>query len=355
MASVFGGQAPTSCYDGAMRRWYSKAVVVLLLAAGLGQTQVALAYGGDVHQQLMFLAARQYNECVKDTPERRLSALQVRYAAKAAVRQSEASFFRRMFRWSFYEREKQSPKSMLWVVETRLHEHFNSLTRQLAEAETDAEQFTVAGRIAAYVQDVTSPVRVVPIYTARFWRFNTSDRFDNYPLADTELIRGLESVCDTVLGGSFDDFSDVLRKTADKSLRAIVEPIPGMPTTWQSFWRLAKNPSDFGEYGPAGNRFGNSTSFKCGGERCVLLNDDPLYAEFAAARHTAAIVGTMQVLHMLQQERVSVPPPPSPTVAPTIDTQDEANPLETESTLSETDDADQSMAKAQARNITANE
>ena len=192
----------------------------------------------------MFLAARQYNECVKDTPERRLSALQVRYAAKAAVRQSEASFFRRMFRWSFYEREKQSPKSMLWVVETRLHEHFNSLTRQLIEAETDAEQFSVAGRIATYVQDVTSPVRVVPIYTARFWRFNTSDRFDNYPVANTDLIRDLDTVCDTVLNGSFEDFSDVLRKTADKSLRAIVEPIPGMPTTWQSFWRLAKNPSD---------------------------------------------------------------------------------------------------------------
>lgn len=346
MASAFGSQAPTSCYDGTMRRWYSKAAVVLLMAVtGLSQSQAALAYSGDVHQQLMFLAARQYNECVKDTPERRLSALQVRYAAKAAVRQSEASFFRRMFRWSFYEREKQSPKSMLWVVETRLHEHFNSLTRQLIEAETDAEQFSVAGRIATYVQDVTSPVRVVPIYTARFWRFNTSDRFDNYPVANTDLIRDLDTVCDTVLNGSFEDFSDVLRKTADKSLRAIVEPIPGMPTTWQSFWRLAKNPSDFGEYGRAGNRFGNSTSFKCGDERCVLLNDDPLYAEFAAARHTAAILGTMQVLHMLQQARVPTPPP---AVVPPIN-------IETDAAPSETEDADESMAKAQARNITANE
>ena len=353
MASAFGSQAPTSWYDDAMRRWYSKAAVVLLLAAtGLCQSQIALAYSGDEHQQLMFLAARQYNECVKDTPERRLSALQVRYAAKAAVRQSEASFFRRMFRWSFYEREKQSPKSMLWVVETRLHEHFNSLTRALGEAETDAELFSIAGRIAAYVQDVTSPVRVVPIYTARFWRFNTTDRFDNYPLADTELIRDLEGACDLMLNGSLDDFSDVLRKTADKSLRAIVKPIPGMPTTWQSFWRLAKNPSDFGEYGPAGNRFGNSASFKCGGERCVLLNDDPLYAEFAAARHTDAVLGTMQVLHMLQEARLPALPP---TEVPPLKADEKLEESETDATASESEGADESMAKAQARNITANE
>jgi len=339
-----------------MRCGYSKAFFVLLLAlAGLSQSETALAYGGDVHQQMMFLAARQYNECVKDTPERRLTALQVRYAAKAAVKQAEASFFRRMFRWGFYERDQQSPKSTLWVVETRMHEHFNSLTKQLGNADGDAEQFSVAGRIAAYVQDVTSPVRVVPIYTARFWRFNTSDRFDNYPLADTELIRGLEGICDTVLNGSFQAFSDVLRKTADKSLRAIVRPIPGMPTTWQSFWRLSKNASDFGEYGSAGNRFGNSTSFKCGNERCVLLNDDPLYAEFAAARHTAAIVGTMQVLHLLQQERLPAPAD-APAVAPSV-AEPLPQPIEagTPASGSQTEDADRTMAKSQARNITANE
>jgi len=336
-------------------------VILLVAATGLLEAETVFAYGGDVHQQMMFLAARQYNECVKDTPERRLSALQVRYAAKAAVKQSEASFFRRMFRWGFYDREQQSPKSMLWVVETRLHEHFNSLTRQLVEAESDAKQFSVAGRIAAYVQDVTSPVRVVPIYTARFWRFNTSDRFDNYPLADVELIRGLEGICDDILSSSFESFSDILRRTADKSLRAIVQPIPGMPSTWQSFWRLSKNPSDFGEYGPAGNRFGNSASFKCGDERCVLLKDDPLYAEFAAARHTAAIIGTMQVLHMLQQERHPGPELKAPASAaePDADEADEADEvyqIESSSEISsESEDADRSMARAQARNITANE
>ena len=332
--------------------------MLLVAANGLYNTKIAHAYGGDVHQQLMFLAARQYNECVKDTPNRRLSALQVRYAAKAAVSQSDASFLRRMFRWGFYERDQQSPKSTLWVVETRMHEHFNALTTQLAVASTDAKKFSVAGRIAAYVQDVTSPVRVVPIYTARFWRFNTNDRFDNYPLADVASLLGREDICSEVLDDSPGAFSEILRETADKSLRAIVEPVPGMPSTWQAFWRLAANSSDFGEYGPAGNRFGNSTSFRCGDERCVLLNKDPLYAEFAAARHVDAVVGTMKVLHIVQQERlasepapIETPPSGSEGAAP-VDGADGADGADD---TDDTEDADRTMARSQARNITAND
>lgn len=344
-----------------MRGWCTHGVLLLLLAtAGVGTAESALAYDGDAHQQLMFLAARQYNECVMATPERRLSALQVRYAARAAVSQAEANFIRRMFRWGFYERDEQSPKSTLWVVETRMHEHFNSLTSQLAKATSDADQFKIAGRIAAYVQDVTSPVRVVPVYTARFWRLNTTDRFDKYDVQDANIDEALVGACDALLApqpafqpGAFDD---ILRATANDALQAVVEPIPGMPSTWQAFWRLARDPTDFGEYGRAGNRFGKSTSFRCGGQRCVLLNDDPLYKEFAAARHADAVLGTMRVLHVLQAQRLGEAEAPQTLIEVTSDApalEDDA-PVAEDSLLSE-DDAERAMARSQARTITANE
>lgn len=350
------------CYDAGMRGGRNYGVLLALLAAlGASTAEPVWAYGGDAHQQLMFLAARQYNECVKDTPDRRLSALQVRYAARAAVGQAEASFVRRMFRWGFYEREEQSPKSTLWVVETRMHEHFNELTDQLANASSDADKFSVAGRIAAYVQDVTSPVRVVPIYTARFWRFNTSDRFDNFDLQVPRLESALADACEELFATPADTqplaFSDILKETADKSLRAIVEPIPGMPTTWQAFWRLASDPGEFGEYGPAGNRFGNSASFRCAGERCVLLNDDPLYEEFATARHADAVLGTMRVLHVLQELRVGSTSEEAATSSRSagattlMRSAPELSPVET----AEEDSPERAMARAQARTITANE
>ena len=348
-------------------------VWMLLLVSGLGFAQLAHSYPGATHQQLMFLAARQYNECVKDTPELRLSALQVRYAAKAAVSQAEASFVRRMFRWGFYEREAQSPKSSLWVIETRMHQHFNSLVAEAEAAATDAELFPVAGRIAAYVQDVTSPVRVVPIYSARFWRFNTHDRFRAVKIKEEQLAAKLTDVCDAVLADTLLDYSAVLTATANQTLTAIRQPIPGMPTTWQSFWRLASDPADFGEYGPAGNRFGARTSFRCGDERCVLLNKDPLYEEFAQARHVDAVVGTMRVLHSLQLRRLGASALGGTEAASTDAVDQQAEAAQTEDTQPEgvetedarmedtqledveTEDAASSMVRSQIRNLTANE
>ncbi len=328
------------------------AVWLLLLVTSIGGAEVAHSYPGATHQQLMFLAARQYNECVKAAPELRLSALQVRYAARAAVSQAEVNFMRRLFRWGYYERAQQATKSTLWVVETRLHEHFNALVAQGVEAETEAELFSIAGRIAAYVQDVSSPVRVAPIYSARFWRFNTNDRFDNFELNEDPVALALNDVCAQVLTETPLEFTSILKATADQTLAAILEPIPGMPSTWQSFWRLAKNPADFGEYGPAGNRFGARTTFRCGDERCVLLNKDPLYDEFAQARHIEAVVGTMRVLHSLQLRRfVAVQPPVSAPeeAAPPSDLSAEIP------AAAGIEDAASSMARSQIRNLTANE
>jgi len=321
---------------------------VFLLVSGLGFAQLAHGYPGATHQQLMFLAARQYNECVKDAPEFRLSALQVRYAAKAAVSQAEPSFLRRMFRWGFYEREEQSPKSSLWVIETRMHEHFNTLVAEAEAAATDAEMFPVVGRIAAYVQDVTSPVRVVPIYSARFWRFNTHDRFTAIKVQEEQLAAALTDVCDAVLTDTRLEYSSILTATANQSLTAIRQPIPGMPTTWQSFWRLASDPADFGEYGPAGNRFGARTSFRCGDERCVLLNKDPLYEEFAQARHLDAVVGTMRGAATAAGQRTENARTDGTAIEKTL-TED------VQSEDAQTEDAASSMVRSQIRNLTANE
>lgn len=271
----------------------------------LALSPTVFAYEASLHQEIMFIAARQYNQCVAATPERRVSALQVRFAARAATAQANRNFFRRMFRWGFYEREQQKPKRSLWVIETRLHEHFNSLIETVEKDDKLSEQFSAAGRLAAYVQDVTSPAQAVPIYTARFWRFNTYDRFNHFDLRPAAIEAQIEGLCDQILSEDL-SYVDILRSAADATLAAIEEPIPGMPTTWQAFWRLAKDPSDFGEYGAAGNRFGAKTSFRCGEERCVLLKNDPLYVEFADVQHATAVIGTMRVLNRLQTNRMDL-------------------------------------------------
>ena len=78
------------------------------------------SYDSDIHQQLTFLAAKQYSKCAETQQGLyRPSALDVRYLVRANVAQADAGFFSRMFRWNYYSPESQGQKDVLWLIETR--------------------------------------------------------------------------------------------------------------------------------------------------------------------------------------------------------------------------------------------
>jgi hypothetical protein len=57
----------------------------------------------------------------------------------------------------------------------------------------------------------------------------------------------------------------------------------------------------------AGNSFGRSAEFKCSGQNCVLLDNDPLYRTFAKARHVEAVRATLRVMAWSQaQDQVAM-------------------------------------------------
>ena len=213
---------------------------------------------------------------------------------------AERSVFARMFNWRYYDRADESEHSLLWLIDTRFHEHFNEIVERLDRASDPVPAYKDLGRILSYLQLVTSPAHVVPVYTARFWRLSFSDRFDNYPLDEEKLVAVLGDDCE-FLQAEPRDYTEILTASAGDTLKAVVRPIPGLPTTWEAFWYMAKDERNFGSYGPAGNSFGKRTEFRCGDrERCVLLNDDPLYVEFARARHLQAVRGTLAAMKLMQ-------------------------------------------------------
>lgn len=262
----------------------------------------ASAYEGSLHQELTFIAAKHFNNCAGDASLPRLTPLQVRYIAKANVRQTESNILRRMTRWNYYDREEQRPRSMLWFIQTRMHQHFNRLVSELDAAEALADRYSGLGRIVNYVQDMTSPAHVVPVFTARWWRWDISDRFDRYPVDVDAVSAAVGDDCGD-LEADPGDWDNLLSATADRTLSAVREQIPGLPVTWQVFWRIG-DPGGFGGYGGAGNNFGRPAEFDCGGrtraERCVLLERDPLYEAFAADRHLEAVRATITAMWMLQ-------------------------------------------------------
>ena len=279
-----------------------------LLAADFLAGTRAWAYTPEIHQQLTFIAARQYNHCMQDSAQHeRLSALDTRYIVKANVAQADTNLFVRMFRWNYYNPADQSNRSAWWLVETRFHGHFAELAEQLDSSERKRKRLQTLGKLLTYIQKVSSPPHAVPVFTGRWWRFSMSDRFNRFPVDADAVEQAVESACEGLIRPD-DSLQRLLIDAANETLAAVKSPIAGFPATWESYWELAAEAGDFGEYGRAGNSFGERTEFRCDGERCLLLKDDPLYAEFALQRHVAAVIASMRAIALMQ----STPRPPEP-------------------------------------------
>ena len=275
-----------------MRRGLALTVALSAFAAG--------AYEGAAHQALTFIAAQHFNRCAVEAGAARLTPLQVRYIVKANVGQTQANVFRKITRWSYYDRAGQNERSALGFIQTRLHRHFNRVVLALEEAESLAERYSNLGRIASYLQEVTSPAHVVPVYTTRWWRFNIGDRFDDYPVEEDAFAAAVAQDC-SPLFANVGSHAELLADTAEGTLAAVRQPIADMQVTWEVFWEIDR-PGAFGRYGDAGNNFGRQADFDCGSaERCMLVSRDPIYATFAAARHLHAVRATMTAMWLLQR------------------------------------------------------
>ncbi len=108
----------------------------------------AYAYEPQIHQQLTFMAARQFNRCAERRPDLEpLSALDTRYIVKANVGQADPNVFVRMFRWDYYNRLDQENRSTLGLIDTRFHDHFESLSRNIQRADSRLERLRHLGRL----------------------------------------------------------------------------------------------------------------------------------------------------------------------------------------------------------------
>lgn len=274
------------------------ALVAALIAAWLHAP--AFGYEGAIHQQLTFFAARQYNQCVEETSLARLTSLQVRYVAMANANQAEQPWWHRMFRWNYYDRSSQSAGRVMWLLETRMHGSYRESLARFKAARDLSRRFTNLGRLVNHIQDVTTPATVAPVYTARWWRFSVADRFNAFPVDGESLSAALGSDC-TAVRAADGTLEKLLVDTAERTLKSITTPIRGMPSDWEAFWELDNDLDEFGRYGDAGNSFGREVRFRCTADesrRCVLLDNDPIYAEYALGRHLDAVKATMAAIAM---------------------------------------------------------
>ena len=265
-----------------------------------------VAYDPPLHQQFTFIAAKQLNRCLEGSTLPRLTPLQVRYIAKSDVAQAQGSWIPQLH-WGYYDRSSQGQKKLLWLIDTRLHDHFQQLESEMASAQEMSDRYSDLGYVVNYLQNMTSPAHVVPVFFTRWWRFSLSDRFDGYPIDTEALDRALGATdCATLLESPDQPVDEVLSDTASATLLAVQRRIDSLPVTWQAFWKLADDPEQFGEYGRAGNNVGRRVEFKCGETKCVLLDKDPLHDAFALERHVDAVNATMRAMLWMQRRTAGV-------------------------------------------------
>ena len=280
---------------------WRRAVRRCLALASITWAAAGYAYDADTHQQLTFLAAKHFSTCVSETESQALSPLQVRNVAKANVAIAQSGVFRRGLRWTYYAPLGVDDSALFGLIETRFGGRYVKVVEALVEAPDQATELTQLGKLVHYLQEATSPAHVVPVYTSRWWRFNVGDRFDERTIDEARVQTLLDGSCFDPLSEL--DLVGLLNQTAERTRGAVDSSIPGLPVTWQAFWSFSDEEGEFGEYGDAGNRFGLKTEFDCGESRCVLLEDDPLYDEFAAAQHALAVRATAHAMLIARQQR----------------------------------------------------
>ena len=298
---------PTKLCRLFMRNHLSNFAATALLL-GLGALSLpAWSYDSAVHQQLTFLAAKQISRCERTAQLQPLSALDTRYVVRANAAQADRNLFWRMFRWNYYNRDSAQGRGALGLIDTRFHDHFDGLNAELKQSGDRQERLKTFGRILSYLQDVTSPPRVVPVFTSRWWRLSFSDRFDRFDVDVERLENAIQDSCAELAAfaelvkepDQRADLQALLVSTAEGTIASVRAPIEGLPAQWTAFWQFGAA-DEFGSYGPAGNKFGERTGFQCGSETCLLLENDPLYQDFAHVRHTAAVTVTMKAMLLMQ-------------------------------------------------------
>ncbi len=273
--------------------------LVLLLTTALFAVDAARAYEPDIHQQLTFIAAKQFDRCIEGTDLDQLTPLEIRYIVRTNAAEAESGFWRNLVTSRFYDRSEADDHTFLWLIRTRMNPEFEQALEDLQDAEGFAERYANLGRLVSHLQTMTSPVYAVPIYYSRWWRLSTTEPFNSYAVDVGSLERRLEGSCSLFMSQPPTDPTRLLRQTAARTVDALSRPIDGMPASWEAFWETA-DAGSFGRYGPAGNRFGQATTFRCNGTDCVMRNGDPRYQEFALDRHFDAVVATMRAMYWKQ-------------------------------------------------------
>lgn len=280
---------------------------------------VGIFFIGDVHaiskknhQSVTTKAMEEYRKCTK-----RLGVADTLTKGEASIVKAtqleDKATFTRYFNWHFYDAYKDTEYAMgksttgAWKS---LHHIYNKRADSLVDSFNESRSqdiYEYSGRLIHYIQDMTVPAHVAPIYHYKFRWIDRSDYFDSMPEWRTSQFNPPSDLCDiekTSLNDIKKRLNEILETTAKRTRDRIREKIVVNDghslkgKSWEEFWIL-RNPKNDSAYSgtklgfsPYGNQ--NREGFKnlCETDRDICI-------DFFKQSFQEALISTVKALLLI--------------------------------------------------------
>ncbi|GAB7531926.1 hypothetical protein PS3A_43400 [Pseudomonas sp. 3A(2025)] len=240
--------------EGSPNRFIPKAGVACLLFMLM---QTAQAFDPDLHRAYTRQAVEAWSSCASLLPEAGTALA----AGTDAEDTSALTGWQRLTHWHFYNRDgKLQP---LGFIDRSIDRIFairvDALEQRLKQERPDiTEVYEQAGRVLHYIQDMSVPAHVVPIFhvAGSADPFDSFKRSESLPTFSLSLAECQQLSAETTTDPAY--LHTLLNNAAESTLHAIGQRPSGTETrenAWQNYWVWpARDPEEaakgWGEYGP---------------------------------------------------------------------------------------------------------
>ncbi|MBU1565520.1 MAG: hypothetical protein KJ630_07815 [Proteobacteria bacterium] len=241
------------------------------------------AFDGPVHGAITEAAVDVFNDAVALDPDLAKYSIDPESTKVAITKRNKNEdnvfypLLARLRNWHFYNANEQEDEG--WVrhfLDRIFLQKFTELDEAIISDEP-ADVFIKAGSVMHYIQDMSSPPHVVPVYHWKFLSMGVIEPFDAKVIDQKKYQHKLAlNQADLKAFLSWKDkLNDLLASEAGETLKVIQEEIPvadasgNKPYKWTDFWRLQGSTSPacddkqpkpgFGTYGRFCNNFGQKT------------------------------------------------------------------------------------------------
>jgi len=230
--------------------------------------------------------------------------------------EDESPLIDRYFNWHFYDAYRNESTAMgrsFTGARKSLHHIYDARITSLIEAlkkHDKAYIYEYTGRVLHYIQDMTVPAHVAPVYHYKFYWFDQSDYFDDMTEWSSMTFTPVKNIClfeNIDIEEMKERLNNVLSEVAENTRSRIQDEILQdnehrlAGKTWEEFWIL-RNPDDDHNYtdtkygfSPYGNEKRDGYKQLCEGTE----KDRALCLSFFRKSYDSAVASSVKVLLLI--------------------------------------------------------